>query len=70
MTSAHSLYYGVFCMSEVGNPNGVEKSPEVYEKRLVDLILEKDRLERKLCVVETEIEFTIKYLKNLRNNPS
>lgn len=53
-------------MSRENSPNVVEKNPEVYEKRLVDLILEKDRLERKLCVVETEIEFTIKYLKNLK----
>ena len=53
-------------MSEVSSPVRVEENPEVYEKRLVDLILEKDRLERKLCVVETEIEFTIKYLKSER----
>ena len=53
-------------MSKMSSPDRVDENPEVYEKRLVDLILEKDRLERKLCVVETEIEFTIKYLKNLR----
>lgn len=57
-------------MSKVSNTGGIEKSPEVYEKRLVDLILEKDQLERKLCVVDTEIEFTIKYLKDIKNNVS
>ena len=57
-------------MSKVSSPNVVDKNPEVYEKRLIDLILEKDKLERKLCVVEAEIEFTIKYLKDIKNNVS
>lgn len=57
-------------MSKMNSPNVVDKNPEVYEKRLIDLILEKDKLERKLCAVEAEIEFTIKYLKDIKNNVS
>lgn len=40
---------------------------EAYEKRLIDLMLKKDKLERDLCGVDADIAFTVNKLRDLKS---